>query len=317
MKLIQEVQDVGADRGILVTTSYFTPDAESTARGFPIDLWEYNKVKELLAELSEAPETLLPQEKVLFVAPIIEIEQARKMVKEDILEEGMIYYPYYEVDFELLQHTKEGLFRKKIKEAILSGKVLIDAVAGAIVSYDRKSGISVVMPILTSLELSRDELEALKVLTRTKILSASALASQLSWSDAKARKAIQGLISRGLIKATKVEKTTYYSFPKPRLENLRSLSDQISLKEGKLEIGIPIKPKLSQPDFEETLKTIWDLKITGQKLVYYPFYILKVSKKGVEEIKAFDLFRKEEVKGELQRIFAQMIFSGAIALRKL
>ena len=38
MKLIQEVSDFGVDRGILVTTPYFTPDAVSTANGYNVDL---------------------------------------------------------------------------------------------------------------------------------------------------------------------------------------------------------------------------------------------------------------------------------------
>src|SRR3990170_1275738 len=38
MKLIQIVNDLGADRGIVVTTSYFTPEAIKTASGHNVEL---------------------------------------------------------------------------------------------------------------------------------------------------------------------------------------------------------------------------------------------------------------------------------------
>jgi HJR/Mrr/RecB family endonuclease len=45
MKLIHEVGDLGVDRGILVTTSYFTPDAVSTAQGYNVELWDNVKLR--------------------------------------------------------------------------------------------------------------------------------------------------------------------------------------------------------------------------------------------------------------------------------
>lgn len=66
MKLIQEVADLGADRGILVTTSYFTPDAVSTAEGYNVNLWDYNKLSSLLGELKPSTETL---GNIFFVEP--------------------------------------------------------------------------------------------------------------------------------------------------------------------------------------------------------------------------------------------------------
>ncbi|MCD6444983.1 restriction endonuclease [Candidatus Bathyarchaeota archaeon] len=284
MKLIQEVQDIGVDRGILVTTSYFTSDAESTAKGYPIDLWEYNRLKELIGEIPELAEVLAPQENIFHISPRVELEKARRMVKGNVLGETVIYYPYYEVDAELLLHIKEGFFQKKTRESILNVKVLVGAYAGAIVNYNKKSGISVVMPLLASLKLSRDELEALKMLAKVGSLSVPALASQLSWSDAKARKALQGLTTRGLIGTTKIKRTTYYSLLKPKIENLRSLIE-VPFMEGKPKEGTLIKPLQSQTDVKESLESLWNLKVTGRKLIYYPYYIAKISRKGVEEIK--------------------------------
>ncbi|MEM2196809.1 MAG: hypothetical protein QW290_06995, partial [Sulfolobales archaeon] len=140
-----------------------------------------------------------------------------------------------------------------------------------------------------------------------------ALASQLSWSEAKARKAIQGLVARGLVKTTKVERTTYYSFIKPKLEELTPLSTQVTLLKGEPKDGVLIKPTISQTDIENSLESLWDLKINEQKLIYYPYYVSKISRKGVEEIRAIDLVKKA-LEEKMQRVFSQMVFSGTISL---
>ena len=311
MKLFHEIQDIGVDRGILITTSYFTPDAESMARGCPIDLWEYNRLKALLGETLEQVETSLPQ-KIFHLDPMMALEEIRRMVKEPILGETVIYYPYYEVDAKLLLRIKEGFIRKKQKETILDIKVLIDAFRGAIVNYDRKSGISTIMPLLTSVKLSRDELEALKALTLVGSLSAPALASQLSWSEAKARKALQGLVTRGFVGATKIERTTYYTLLKPKLEDLRSLTE-VPLTEGEPE-GARVKPLVSPLNIKESLENIWNLKVDDQRLIYYPYYVAKVRMKEMEEIKAIDLVVRTELQQSMQRVFSQMVFSGNMTL---
>ncbi|MEM2560697.1 MAG: hypothetical protein QXD53_07940 [Candidatus Bathyarchaeia archaeon] len=190
---------------------------------------------------------------------------------------------------------------------------MIDAFIGAIVDNGR-SGISPIMPLLTSLKLSRDELEALKILTKVSSLSVPALASQLSWSEAKARKALQGLAARGLLKATKVERTTCYSLIKPKLEELTPLSTQVPLLEGEPKNGVLIKPAISQADVKDSLESLWNLKIDKQKLIYYPYYVSKIDRKGVEEIRTIDLVKKMALEEKIQRVFAQMAFSGMISL---
>ncbi|MGQ9642141.1 MAG: restriction endonuclease [Candidatus Bathycorpusculaceae bacterium] len=260
MKLIQEIQDVGVDKGILITTSHFTPDAESTTKGYPIDLWEYTKLKELLGEIPESFETILAPQATFHTKPLMPLEEVRSRIKETMLGEAVVYYPYYEVDAELLLRVEKGFLRKRTKETILNVKILIDALVGAIANYTNSDGILNVMPLLTSLRLSRDEAEALKVLVKTSSLSVPALASQLSWSEAKARKALQGLATRGLVEMTKFQRTIYYSLIKPKLETLNSLSTRVQLTEGEPKAGKLIKPSLSQADVRESLEILWNLK---------------------------------------------------------
>lgn len=51
MKLIQIVDDVGADRGIIITTSRFTPDAIKTAERRNVELWDRDRLGKLLGEI--------------------------------------------------------------------------------------------------------------------------------------------------------------------------------------------------------------------------------------------------------------------------
>ncbi|MEM2560696.1 MAG: restriction endonuclease [Candidatus Bathyarchaeia archaeon] len=118
MKLIQELQDIGVDRGILITTSYFTPDAESTAKGYPIDLWDYTKLRDILSETQEFRETPLIHKNIFYINPLMTLEEARSKIKEIILGEKIVYYPYYEVDGQLFITLTEGFLRKKRKRAI-------------------------------------------------------------------------------------------------------------------------------------------------------------------------------------------------------
>jgi restriction system protein len=61
MKLTQIVADIGADRGIIVTTSYFTPEAIKTATGHNIELWDREKLAKWLGEIEiSASEKGLP-----------------------------------------------------------------------------------------------------------------------------------------------------------------------------------------------------------------------------------------------------------------
>src|SRR5919201_5175633 len=50
LKLTQIVDDLGADRGVLATTSYFTPGALKMAEGRNVDLWDRDHVSRLLGE---------------------------------------------------------------------------------------------------------------------------------------------------------------------------------------------------------------------------------------------------------------------------
>ncbi|AGK61147.1 hypothetical protein Asulf_01147 [Archaeoglobus sulfaticallidus PM70-1] len=82
MKLIQEVLDLGVDRGILVTTSYFTPDAVSTANGYNVDLWDYTKLTSLVGNI-ELP-SVEPVSNVFYIEPKLSAEQSKKVAEKQV-----------------------------------------------------------------------------------------------------------------------------------------------------------------------------------------------------------------------------------------
>ena len=322
MKLIHEVQDLGVDKGILVTTSYFTPDAESVARGYNIELWDLGRVKELLGPLS-APTLEASADEVYTVKPRLGLEELMKLVKGEVVEAYLINYPYYEVEVELLSRIEEGFLRKKVREVVLSSKVPVDAVAGCIVNYSRHDGASMIMPLIASLGLSRDEFEALKVLARSGTLTASALASLLSWSESKARKALQGLASRGLVTSERVERTTRYKLIKANIKYLSPITEHVTLEPGELtgrdalkplssypvRGAITVKQRVSRSDVEESLKSLWNVRVKSFKLIYYPYLLIRLQRRGVEELIALDPVRGKEVEGYTREILAELAFT--------
>lgn len=84
MKLIQIVDDLGVDRGIIITTSHFTPDAIKTAEGHNATLWDRKHLVKLLGELEiTAVQKGLPKKIQItesVVKPHLSIDVARKII---------------------------------------------------------------------------------------------------------------------------------------------------------------------------------------------------------------------------------------------
>lgn len=165
MKLIHVVQDLGVDKGILVTTSYFTPDAVSTAQGYNVELWDYAKIRELLGEVPIEERAALTN--VFYVEPTISSDKAMKIIdstlrgvfgkKGSIEGSSLIFYPYYEIDVDAKIQESEGLFKRRTEERVISATVLVDAVTGALCDYDPLAGV---LCILSLPPLSDEEAKA-------------------------------------------------------------------------------------------------------------------------------------------------------------
>jgi len=295
MKLIHEVQDLGADRGILVTTSYFTPDAVSTVRGHNIDLWDGAKLRDLLKEI--LPRTVSLPSNVFYILPAVSADQALETVdrelrgffsrKGDVESSLVVYYPFYELDIDASIYEKRFLstsFEKKI----ISTTVIVDPVLSRICHYEPNLGMVGVLEIPM---LSDEETRVFRLLMRREGMTVSALASLLSCSTAKARKMLQGLVAKGVAEIVKRYRSIFYrlNIRIPPPSSLGLLSSHPNFKMGEPEEMVRINPELSMKDVERLVRLLWEAVIKNYRLIYYPYYACKVFEKGKRYIRAVDM----------------------------
>ena len=299
MKLIHEVDDLGVDRGILVTTSYFTPDTISTAKGYNIDLWDGAKLRELLEQM-EIRTIEVPPSNVFHVELHISDKEAIKIIDKtirralfgrigNISRSSVIFYPYYELDITAKIYEVKGLIRKKVEEKLVSSKILIDAITGDLCDYDY-DGRGVIVSIVRIPTLSSEEERVLQILLTYGPLTVSALASLINCSTYKARRILQGLVAKGIA-------TTYRSrqiFYEPTIEDLnpsqlRTISKYVDLKDGEPKEGIKISPTLSLEDIERFIRAIWNGSIKSYITVFYPYYACEITENGKKYIRAVDM----------------------------
>jgi hypothetical protein len=295
MKLIQIVGDIGADRGIIITTSYFTPSAIKTAEGHNIDLWDREQLVKLLGEIEvSAVERGLPEKVAVTevaVKPSIGFEDARSIVS-DILDKrskggflgrgkilerlediSLVYNPYYEVELQagLWETEKTGLISKRTVEKTISATVMVDAVQGDLVTLD-ENGVSYAYSYLRNLD--EDEIRVLRSYRSYSIADLMAL----GYSEGRAKKITNSLMGKGLVKAYKPKQgpmvySVQVPFPlDPRL--LSSVSGAgMSLGEITTE-GVRRFPLIEASSVVRALESYWmHASVKKIRVVYYPYYV--------------------------------------------
>ena len=315
MKLIHEVEDLGVDRGILVTTSYFTPDAVSTAEQYNVDLWDGIKLKELLKE--QPIEKIKIPSNLFYTGPLISVQEAVKRIDKELRgmfgrrgnveESHLVFYPYYEVDIDARIYEEEGVIRKKVRQKIVSVTVLIDALTGWLCDYEAKNGI---VGVLRLPELSDEEVRVFRMLSRGN-LTTPALASMLSCSTAKARRIVQGLVAKGIAGQQSYKRQTFYylRIKVPNPLSLRCISSNLKIENGEpKEEVIKISPTLSLEKVEKLANYAWEGTVSSYKTILYPYYISKIIEKEKKYIKAIDMV-SGKVNERISEIFtSEMIF---------
>lgn len=293
MKLIQIVDDIGADRGIIITTSYFTPDAIKTAEGRNIDLWNREHLTKLLGEMevSAVQEGISEAVKApeLVVQPRLGYDQARSLIttlvekrsKGGFLGAGKVieqlegisplFYPYYEVEIELsiIEEQKTGLMSKRVVEKIVPAKVAVDALLGDIVRPEA-TGITYPYAYLGSLEA--DEIKITRAVgfdwfDVSKIIG-------LGYTEGKAARLLKGLVGKGVIERKDVRPAAYrvkVQFPS-RPDWLRPIS-QLESTRGKSE-GVVLSPKVEPSSVIRALESYWSkVSVKGITTLRYPYYV--------------------------------------------
>ncbi len=313
MKLIQIVDDLGADRGIIVTTSYFTPEAVMTARGHSVELWDREQLAKLLGEIeisaSEkglATEVSVKERVVKFNLSIRDAERIEKNTLEERAKGGFLrtgkinekldsislqYLPYYEAEIQatISETEKTGLMSKRTVQKIITVRVSLDAKNGDI-TIVAEEGISSPYPFLRL--LSEEEIGVLKCMKEGDWHSSKSI-SGIGISEGKARKILSRLTSVGAVKTgTGNRGVTLYkpvvAFPNdPRL--LKSISDGLTIQEIPRKEGAFISPMIEASDIVKRIEAYWKAKVNTVSVVYYPFYVSSlVTQDGSKRIDLID-----------------------------
>jgi len=308
MKLIHEVEDLGVDRGILVTTSYFTPDAISTASGYNIDLWDGAKLREALKELGAEIGEIISN--IFYVEPQVSIDESAEVVdktlrgifgRRGIIESiSVVFYPYYELDIDARIYEIKGIVRRKAEERIISTTVLMDPITEALCYYDLKEGIIAITTIPT---LSEEEQTVFRMLLQAGSLTAPAVAALIGCSTAKARRILQGLVAKGLVNLYRNRQTRYETAIKiPEPYRLGTISMALMLNEGEPSKGIKLQSAFSLERAETIIKTLWRGTIKDYKTIFYPYCACKITEGEKRYIKAVDL-----INGKIDNRISQIL----------
>ena len=230
MKLIQIQQDLSADRAILATTSDFTPGAIQTAHQYNnIELWNGKKIASLIGQIqlldTRDGTSQISIDTVKMINPELSLEDAKSYsqsrvqekakggflgkgkVKESVIDVKKILYPYYDVDFKAkLSYLEKTGWRKKEKvTTTIQSRTGVDGLTGAII-HVKNDGISYRYSFLT--DLNEDELLVLYSSSKWKNFAKADLAVT-GLSEGKIRKAVNGLVGKGVLEPGGTRPVTY------------------------------------------------------------------------------------------------------------
>jgi len=294
MKLLQIVDDVGADRGIIVTTSHFTADAVKTAEGRAIDLWDREKLQRLLGEM-EISSVEGGGRRHLFVveravAPKIdaealraELEQAAQKrargvlgmgrVREIVSDVRPVYHRYYDVELEV-QSTgvqRVGIFKKEEVTRTLRTCVSFDAALGSLVGADAAAGLSYAHDWLR--DLSSDELKVLQA-AGERTFSYADLAA-IGVPDARLKRAVASLRAKDALKQVEERPPSFRA--ELRLPSdataVAAISDALDVRH-EVEAGVDaFADAVKEPGaIASACEAYWPGARVGQvRVVHYPF----------------------------------------------
>jgi hypothetical protein len=328
LKLLHIVDDVGADRGIIVTTGRATPDALRTAAGRAIDIWDRERLARLLGETEvgaveqAAPVRGTGAERA--VAPRIDVEalhtELRRTaakrrrgtlgigrVAEDLADCRLILYPFYEAELEvhIADTQRVGMFRKQAVTRLSLTHVSIDAVTGAVVTVDAAHGIGYEHAWLA--DLGHDERQLLKAVRGHSFTLSSVAVAGLS--ETRVRKAIASLRASGLLEAGHAKPVMYRatrSFP-PDPRALASLSEALELNEQATD-GERLRCETKEPGAViAAVEDYWPgVRVVGMAALLYPFVVARYAHDdGSVRFEAYDALtgqRSEHVADVIRRL---------------
>ena len=297
MKLVQIVDDIGADRGIIVTTSYFTPEAITISNGHNVELWNREQLAKFLGEIEiVAAEKGISKEIFVnerVVRPVLPLQDAKNLenkileqrAKGGFLGAGRIveqldsinlkYFPYYEAEIQasVSEVEKTGLLSKRTIQKFVTVRISIDASHGDIVTVD-ENGLSYPYPFLKN--LNEDEIKVFKSMQEVAWYSMHSVVGA-GFSEGKARKILNRLVSVGAVVSQRgsrgvLEYKPKVLFPKdPRV--IKSISDSSQIQEIPKTPSEFIAPKIEASDVIKRVEFYWNAKVNSISVLYYPYYL--------------------------------------------
>ena len=230
LKLQQIVDDLGADRGVLATTSSFTTGALKMAEGRNVDLWDRDRVSRLLGEVALSAHAAgggdgtphgLAGAGLLAIPPRISLDEARALVEADVAKRRrggflgvgkvaeelagveLVHRPFYEVvlDAATFSEERRGLRAREVVRTIAELRLSVDAHTGAIVTVDQTGRIQPTAHALP--ELSPDEAEVVAALRGGEFTKDDLLAR--GSRPAKVQQLLASLQAKGLLDSESLE----------------------------------------------------------------------------------------------------------------
>lgn len=303
LKLQQIVDDLGADRGVLATTSTFTTGALKMAEGRNVDLWDRDRVGRLLGELAldgpsasgaddrlpdarlvgPGPQAIIPRLSLEQAAVAVQagVERRRRgglfrvgRVEEELADIELVHEPFYEVRLDAATFAEErrGLRAREVVRTIAPIRLSVDAHTGSIVTVDGAGRLQATAYALP--DLTPEEAEAVKALggeqfTRDDLLGRG-------YRPAKAQQLIATLQAKGLLTSEPGEgrKAGYRItgfLPVPN--GLRAITDAFELEPLRRESTAVAGTARSQAGIVRALEALVpDAAVRALTVVYYPCY---------------------------------------------
>ena len=303
LKLQQIVDDLGADRGVLATTSGFTSGALKMAEGRNVDLWDRDRVSRLLGELAldgpsatgggdrlpdarlvgQGPQAIVPCLSLEQAAAAVEavVEQRRRgglfrvgRVEEELAGIELVHEPFYEVTLDAATFAEErrGLRAREVVRTIAAIRLSVDAHTGTIVTVDVTGRVQATAYALP--ELTPEEAEAVKALGREPFTRDDLLGR--GYRPAKAQQLIATLHAKGLLASEPNEgrkggqRITGF-LPVPN--GFRAISDAFELEPLRRESTPVAGTARSQAGIVRALEALVpDAVVRTLTVVYYPCY---------------------------------------------
>ncbi len=279
MKVYNEVRDLGLDKGMIFTSSYATPEAISYARTVGIEIIDGHTLQEITRKLGVGME----QSAISLVSSAEYVILGEKCMS--ICGPGKLcqvyYYPCYELTLTYKQVIREGFFRKREYIVERTAVTYVDAVFGYAAAFDERDGLILSAPL--PLGIDRLEVHAYRVVTSAGMASAEQVASYLGMSTQRARKLLESLLGRGLMKTKIINRRKYYvPLPLPLVvygeKSMGQLCRFLTSTNVKPADSITVATTAPLESVINVIQSLTNFVVTKHTVIYYP--LLMIMEKG-------------------------------------